>query len=122
MDPVTVAMVLVVVLPLGWLASEFQDNRGLRIFVGVLAIAMSFFVAFVVGSLEQMRSNTYFGDASKKMIETTIYALDDGRIDEVKLGLKELATEYQPSYETRANYDQLVALYVKNLKRNKDNE
>jgi len=122
MDPVTVALVLVVVLPLGWLASEFQDNRGLRICVGVLAIAMSFFVAFVVGSLEQMRSNTYFGDASKKLIETTIYALDDGRIDEVKLGLKELAAEYQPSYETRANYDQLVSVYVENLKRNRNNE
>jgi hypothetical protein len=83
---------------------------------------MSFFVAFVVGSLEQMRSNTYFGDASKKLIEITIYALDDGRIDEVKLGLKELAAEYQPSYETRANYDQLVSVYVENLKRNRNNE
>ena len=87
-----------------------------------VTVAMVLVVAFVVGSLEQMRSNTYFGDASKKLIETTIYALDDGRIDEVKLGLKELATEYQPSNETRANYDQLVAVYVKNLKRNKDNE
>jgi hypothetical protein len=122
MEPVVVALILVVVMPLGWLASEFQDNRGLRIFVGVLAIAMSFFVSFVVGSLERMRSNTYFGDASKKLIETTIYALDEGRVDEVKLGLKEMATQYKPSYETRANYDQLVDVYFQNLNRKKDNE
>jgi hypothetical protein len=112
MDPSLIALILVVLLPIGWLASEFHDNRGIRIILGVLAIAMSFFVAFVVGSLEQLRSNTYFGDTSKSLIETTVTELEAGNSEQVLDRLKKLQDKYHPTYETRAGYKELVDEYV----------
>lgn len=112
MDPTLIALALVVLLPIGWLASEFHDNRSVRITLGILAIAMSFFVAFVVGSLEQLRSNTYFGDASKNLIETTLTELEAGNSEQVLDRLKKLQDKYHPTYETRASYKELVDEYV----------
>ncbi|MBC8350839.1 MAG: hypothetical protein H8E66_02560 [Planctomycetes bacterium] len=112
MEPTLIALVLVVVLPLVWLASEFYDNRELRILFGVLAIAMSFLVAFVVGSLEQLRSNSYFGETSKKLIETTVTELESGNSEQVLVHLKKLQAEYHPTYEMRANYQGLVDEYA----------
>lgn len=112
MDPTLIALALVVLLPIGWLASEFYENRSVRIALGVLAIATSFFVAFVVGSLEQLRSNTYFGDASKNLIKTTVTELGAGNSEQVLEHLKELQDKYHPTYETRAGYQELVDEYV----------
>ena len=112
MDPTLLALMLVVALPIAWIASEFRDNRSLRILFGVLAIAMSFLVAFMVGSLEQLRSNTYFGDTSKKLIETTVAELEAGNTEQVLVHLKELQAKYHPTYETRADYEDLVDAYT----------
>jgi hypothetical protein len=112
MDPTLVALAFVVLLPISWLASEFCNRRGVRIALGVLAIAMCYFVAFVAGSLEQLSSNAYFGDASRKLVETTVAELEAGNADEVLAKLRELKSRYQPTYENRAEYKELVDRYA----------
>jgi hypothetical protein len=112
MDPTLVALAFVVLLPIGWLASEFCDKRAVRIALGVLAIAMCYFVAFVVGSLERLSSNAYFGDASRKLVETTVAELEAGHADAVLAHLRELKSGYSPTYENRAEYKELVDRYA----------
>lgn len=60
---------LVIAVPLAWLASEFQPRTEIRIALGIAAIAMSFGVAWIVGSLERLNSNIWFGSATKDLIQ-----------------------------------------------------
>ena len=62
-----------------------------------------------------MHSNTYFGDATTKLIETTISELEAGNEDNVLFHLKQLQTAYHPSYETRSDYRELVNQYAEDL-------
>jgi hypothetical protein len=44
-------LILLVVLPVAWLISEFQPRREMRIRLGACSLALSFFVPWVVGTL-----------------------------------------------------------------------
>ena len=105
-------LVLVIVLPLAWLASEFQSRKEIRIALGIAAIAMAFGVAWIVGSLERLNSNIWYGTATKNLIQNTIMELEKGNDDRVLTELRALRSKFHPTYETRADYDELVAAYV----------
>jgi hypothetical protein len=110
-----VVMFLIVTLPIAWLLSEFQPRRWLRILLGCLALTMAFGVAWVVGSLEQLNSNIWYGAASKDLVENTIRAIEKGDADKVVDELRVLSNSFEPTYENRANYDKLVENYVRAL-------
>jgi hypothetical protein len=57
---------LVVALPIAWLVSEFIAKTAVRIGLGVATMAMAFGVAWIVGSLDRLQSNVYFGSATKE--------------------------------------------------------
>ncbi|MDM4019522.1 hypothetical protein [Roseiconus lacunae] len=99
-------------LPIAWLASEFQAKRPVRISLGVAAIAMSFLVAWAVGSFDRWNSNIWYGAASEDLIENTIAELQNGNVGTVVAELQVLRDKLEPTYETRADYDRLVAEYV----------
>ncbi len=103
---------LVVAFPIAWLISEFKDNRGARITLGVCAIAMSIGVAYIVGKLDRLQSNIYFSEATKDLIQNTIIELENGRSDDVLEELRALRDDFRPTYETRDNYDVLVDRYI----------
>ena len=105
-------LTLVVVLPLAWLASEFQPRKEIRIALGIAAIAMAFGVAWIVGSLDRLNSNIWYGVATKDLIQNTIVELEKGNDDRVLSELRALRSKFHPTYETRADYDKLVAGYV----------
>ena len=105
-------LVLVVALPLAWLVSEFMARTEIRVGLGIAAIAMAFGVAWIVGSLDRLQSNIYFGDATKDLIQNTIIELENGNSDRVLAELRKLRSEFEPTYETRDAYDKLVAEYV----------
>jgi hypothetical protein len=105
-------LILVVTLPIAWLASEFQPKRPLRVSLGIAAIAMSYLVAWGVGTLDRFNSNIWYGTASKDLIENTITELENGNADRVIAELRVLKGKLHPTYETRADYDKLVASYV----------
>ena len=76
---------------------------------------MAFGVAYVVGSLERLNSNAWFGGATKSLVDTTIEKLEAGDSSAVVTEMKWLQSQYHRSYENRARYDHLVEQYVDRL-------
>ncbi len=60
--------------------------------------------------------NAWYGSASKDLIDTTITQIEDGNIDHVMSVLRRLNLDYHPTYENRANYDELVKEAVSLMK------
>ena len=118
--PAILVLLIVIALPLGWLASEFSRHRALRIALGIAAIASSMGVAYVVasvvGDLARLNYNTSYGGASKDLVDTTIAEIEDGNIERVMKVLRRLNLDYHPTYENRANYDELVSAAVSEMK------
>lgn len=108
-------LTLVIALPLAWLASEFQSRKEIRIALGIAAIAMAFGVAWIVGYLDRLNSNSWYGAATKDLIQNTIVELENGNDDRVLTELRTLRSKFHPTYETRADYDKLVAEYVNSV-------
>jgi len=65
-------------------------------------------VAYIVGHLSQLNYNAWYGGASKELVDTTITQIEDGNIDRVMSVLRRLNLDYQPTYENRAHYNELV--------------
>ncbi len=109
-----VVLVVVVVLPMAWLACEFYPRRPMsrrrmvRILLGAAAILSSFGVALLAGSLVMFNYNAWYGRASKRLIETTVTELEAGRTEEVIGALTALRSHYHPTFESKARYDVLV--------------
>jgi hypothetical protein len=106
---------IAVVLPLAWFASEFWHHRWLRLLLGSSAIALSFLIAYTVGSLEHLNANAWYGGASKNLIDATVTELEKGNTEQVIRELKALQNEFQPTYENRARYDKLIEGYLEHL-------
>lgn len=99
---------LVMSVPIAWFASEFQGRRWVRLVLGSSAILLSFGLAALVGSLERLNSNAWYGHAAKNLVDATIAELETGNRDGVLRSLKTLQQKYTPTYENRANFDVLV--------------
>ena len=76
--------------------------------MGIAAIASAIGVAYLVGHLARWNYNAWYGGASKDLVETTVTHIEDGKIDRVMSLLRRLNLDYQPTYENRAHYDELV--------------
>ena len=107
---------LVILLPVCWLVSEFQDRKWFRILLGVAALSISFLVAYVAGALTTLTYNANYGAASAKLIETVIGNVECGNEAALLRELKQLQKQYHPTYENTANYDQLVQDFVDRMK------
>lgn len=109
LSPVAIIILIAVIgLPIGWFVSEFRGSRGLRLTLGCVALLMSFGVAFIVGSLDRLNSNAWFTHASKDLIDASIVELEAGHTDRVLDTLRQLQSEFHPTYENRGRYDKLV--------------
>lgn len=111
-----ILLTVVVGLPIAWLRSEYSDRRGLRITLGGLAIASSVGVAMLFSMLGRFNYNAWYGGATKQLVDTTIVEIEDGNIDRVMSVLRQLKLDYEPTYENRAHYDELVAEAVEAMK------
>ena len=69
-------------------------------------------VAVGVGTLERLNANAWYGFASKDLVDATLDELQSGNTQGVKDNLRWLQSQFQPTYENRAHYDELVAAYV----------
>ncbi len=113
---IVVILVLAVILPGAWLASEFQPRRGIRIGLGICSMGVMLLIAVVVGTLERLNYNAWYGPISQQLVETTITEIEAGRGESLLPPLRKLRDEFRPSYETRANYDELVRGFVAEVK------
>jgi hypothetical protein len=84
--------------------------------VGIAAIACCFGVAALVGALHRFNDNAWYGNATKELVDTTIAELEAGSQANVVASLKELQRRFEPSYENRAQYDNLVGVAVERMK------
>ena len=85
-------------------------------YAGVSSLALSFLVAWIVGMLSHFDYNASYGFASSQLIDTVIVNLEAGNKDDLLRELRQLKADYQPTYENRANYDELVERFVERLK------
>ena len=116
MNAFGIIIVLGVGIPIAWFASEYQSRRWLRLVLGCLAIVLSFGIAVLVGSTERFNSNSWFGNASKELIDATVAELEAGNEDGVLRSLRTLQQKYSPTYENRARYDVLVKETVSRMR------
>lgn len=112
----------VVLTPIIWLACEFQNRVWLRIVAGIAAMAAVFMVSQLYMAVKGFDSNSYFGTANQEFIRATISGLKNGNSDRVLKELQTFYNNYEPTYETRANYEELVEAYSKNIKDQRSNE
>lgn len=94
-----ISLVFIIGLPIGWLFSEFQTNRPLRIALGISAILSSFGVAVLVGKLSEFEYNVLYGQATEELLHAVISEVEEGQFDRVKDVLRALGNQYEPSYE-----------------------
>jgi hypothetical protein len=94
-------LLIVIGLPIAWLASEFGTYRGLRVALGLAAVASAMGVAYIVGHLSHFNYNAWYGGASKDLVDTMISEVEDGNIDRVMSVLRRLDLDYQPTYDFR---------------------
>jgi hypothetical protein len=116
MMEVPLLLVLAVVLPGTWLASEFQTRRWVRIVLGVCSMGVMLLIAVVVGTLERLNYNAWYGPVSLELVETTIAEIEAGRAESLLPPLSKLRDDFRPTYKTRANYDGLVRRFVNEVK------
>ena len=109
-------LAIVVMVPIAWFLSEFQERRWLRILLGSISISLCFAVAVLVGKLERWNENAWYGFASKSLIEATIAGLESGEAERVLATYKRLQSEFSPTYENRARYDELVEKVVSEMR------
>jgi len=105
MNAFGVVIVLIAAAPIYWFASEYQNRRWLRLVLGCLAILVSFGIG---ANVERFNSNSWFGNASKELVDATVSELEAGNKDGVLRSLRTLQQKYSPTYEHRARYNDLV--------------
>lgn len=109
------AVLIVMTLPLLYIVGEAKRLRYLRISAFVLLLPICVFVAWAVGMLQQFNYNAWYGFASQELIAATVQQLETGNTDHVLQCLKALDEQFSPTYENRANYDNLVEVTVRAL-------
>jgi hypothetical protein len=116
-SPLLIPVLLIIVgLPVAWLISEFKARAGVRFLLGVLAILSSFSVAFLAGQVNRFNYNAWYGHATKSLIDTSVEEFEQGRGDSVVAEWKDLQGRFHPTYESRADYHQLVEESVQRMK------
>ena len=110
-----VAMVLVILFPVAWLLSEFQTRLWLRLLLGGCTICASYGLFYIVGELERLKYNSWYGMATQALIHAEIEAIDADQVALVAAELKRLQNEFEPTYENRADYDRLAAEAAKRI-------
>jgi hypothetical protein len=105
-------------LAIGWFVSELRgSNPGLRIALGILSIAATTFcVSAVNDMLTRFNYNSSYGTATKDLIETSIAQIEDGHLDRVLKVWRATSSQYQPTYENRAGYKELVEAATARIK------
>lgn len=100
---------IIILLPIAWLLAEFHGSLPSRITLGALSILVLAICAWVLSDvLNGFQYNAWYGGATGELIDTSVEEIEDGNADRVLKVWRSLDRQYQPTYENRANYDELV--------------
>jgi hypothetical protein len=110
MSPIGFFMLAVfIAVPILWLVAECRCGRALRIGLGMLAIAtVTIGVSVPCLIVTRFNYNAWYGHATKSLIETSLEQLEGGRQEHVVKVWRGLNKLYEPTYENRAGYVDLV--------------
>lgn len=115
--PALIVFLIVLALPVAWLVSEFRaTSRRVRCTLGVLAIVSSFGVAWITAQLTRLNYNAWYGFSAKALVDAVVEKLDAGQGESVKTELKALQSQFHPTYENRAHFNDLVDVSVKRMR------
>ena len=104
-------------LPIIWLVADFKSRPAIRRALGVVTILWSFAVASLVGTLRDFNANIYFTGASKDLLTASVEQLKAGKADAVIREWSRADGEFQPTYENRAKYRQIVDQAIEGMKK-----
>ncbi len=121
MNGVGILLILLIVgLLVAWLVAEFKASRVVRVSVGVLAFGTVIVLTYGLASvLTRFNHNAWFGEATKGLIETSVAQIENGHNDRVLKAWRELNSQYEPSYENRVDYKELVESAIEAMKGDK---
>jgi hypothetical protein len=104
-------------LAVAWIVSEFKGGRKLRLTFGILAmISMTVVTWFSTLVINQFNYNSWYGHATKDLVDETVRGIESNRTPEILKELKQFQADYQPTYENRAKYAPLVEQTVARMK------
>jgi hypothetical protein len=110
-------MIATILLPVGWLTADIWGSPLARRCFGVIALLVLPTVAFLFGSMiEHFNSTAEFSFASKDLLECSLQQMQAGRNDVVQREWKRMIEEYQPSYENRGRYREVVEEAIERMK------
>lgn len=113
-----------ILLFLCWSVAEFKVKKSwIRFVLGVFTLASWLILLDLAIPLfnvcEKFNYNAHYGSASKQLIDTIIEKIEKRETEKILECLKKLQKEFHPSYENRANYDELINEAVKGMKETK---
>ena len=117
MPPQFLGVILVILFILAaWFVAELSEYRWLRIAVGGFSLTTAIGFTYFAASIgERFNSNAWYGFATKDLIDSTIANIESGNTKPLLVELKTLQAKFQPTYENRARYDQLVADFIERM-------
>lgn len=115
-------LLVAIVLPFAWIASEFQSRRWLRLTLGIGSLVGVFCISMLFEIMNRIDANSYFSVANCELMDATIEGLSHGQGDAIIDELKSFRKDYEPTYENRGDYQRKVAAYSQELKDQRSNE
>ena len=110
-------LTITLALPIAWFVAEFKARPSLRRALGVVTILWSFGVAALVGILRDFNANVYFTGATKDLLTASVEHLKAGQMEVVIREWSRADAGFQPTYEHRDNYRQLVDKAIDGMKK-----
>lgn len=103
-------------LPVAWMLAEFKAGPGIRRLLGMVTLLWSFGVASLAGCLRDFDANVYFTGATKDLLTASVEQLKAGKAEAVLREWSRAGAEFNPTYENRANYRQIVDQTIAGMK------
>jgi hypothetical protein len=104
-------------LPIAWFIADFKTRPSIRRTLGITAILWSFGVASFVGLFQYFDANVYFAVATKDLLTSSVEQLKAGKTAAVIRELSRADDQFDPTYENRARYRQIVDQAIEGMKR-----
>ena len=97
-------MILVIVgTILGWVVSEFQTRRWIRLLLGACAVTAGLYAGILYGHFKVLQAKVYFGEATYRLLQVTLDEVESGHTDraaaELTLLRRDLVDTYVRTFE-----------------------
>lgn len=100
-----------------WLWAEYRLERKWRITLGIATtVLFTVLISFVTYACVQLNYNSWYGGASKDLIDMVTERLEAGDTETVASELKKLQADFKPTYENSADYLELTRAAVDRLR------